>query len=56
MTLFTLDLAYFLLPYLGGMLVALGADFAFLFHVAAGFVLLSLPLAAATGPAGRRPR
>lgn len=42
MTLFTLDLAYCLMPYLGGMLVAFGAGFGVLFHVSLGFVILSL--------------
>jgi MFS family permease len=47
MTLFTLDLAYCLMPYLGGLLIAFGFRFATLFHVAAGFVILSLALIAA---------
>jgi hypothetical protein len=44
MTLFTMDVAYFLVPYLGGMLLAFGAGFAILFYLAAGFVMLSLAL------------
>jgi len=48
---FTLDLAYFLLPYLGGTLLAFGAQFGVVFYVGAGFVLLSLALATGlTGP------
>jgi len=47
MTLFTLDLAYCLMPYLGGLLIALGFLFAVLFHIAAGFVILALALVAA---------
>lgn len=46
MTLFTLDLAYCLMPYLGGMLVAFGAGFGVLFHVSLGFVALSLVMIA----------
>jgi MFS family permease len=46
LTLFTLDLAYCLMPYLGGMLVACGAGFASLFHVAAAWVIFSILLAA----------
>jgi len=42
MTLFAMDAAYFLMPYLGGMLIALGAGFAMLFYTAAGFVLLCI--------------
>ena len=37
-------MAYFLMPYLGGMLIALGAGFEVLFYSAAGVVLLSLVL------------
>lgn len=39
--LFTLDMAYFLLPYLGGLLITFGARFDLLFYVAAGFALCS---------------
>jgi len=38
------DGAFFLMPYLGGMLITQGARFGVLFYVAAGFVLLSLLL------------
>ena len=41
LSLFTLDMAYFLMPYLGGLLIAFGAGFGLLFYVASGFVLLS---------------
>jgi MFS family permease len=44
LSLFTLDMAYFLMPYLGGLLIAFGAGFGLLFYVAAGFVVLSLTL------------
>ena len=44
LNLFTLDMAYFLMPYLGGMLITLGAGFEVLFYSAAGVVLLSLLL------------
>jgi len=44
LNLFTLDMAYFLMPYLGGMLIVLGAGFEVLFYSAAGVVLLSLVL------------
>lgn len=43
-TLLTLDGAYFILPYLGGGLLALGLTFGFLFYAAAGFMLSSLLL------------
>jgi len=42
--LFTLDLAYFLLPYFGGVFIAFGGGFYLLFYGGAGFVLLSLVL------------
>lgn len=42
MTLFTMDMAYFLTPYLGGTFVALGAGFDVLFFIAAGIVALAL--------------
>jgi MFS family permease len=44
LTLFTLDAAYFLVPYLGGALIAWGAGFQILFYIAGGFVILSLAL------------
>jgi MFS family permease len=47
MTLFTMDVAYFLTPYLGGTFVALGAGFDVLFFVAAGIVALALSSAMA---------
>jgi len=48
----TLDLAYFLLPYLGGTVLAFGAEFDLLFYGAAGFVLFSLGIV--SGLAGRQ--
>lgn len=47
LTLFTLDAAYFLTPYLGGTLIAFGAAFSVLFYAGAAFTLLSLTLIAA---------
>jgi len=47
MTLFTMDVAYFLTPYLGGTLVALGGGFDVLFLIAAGIVALALSLSMA---------
>lgn len=44
LTLFTLDMAYFLMPYLGGILITLGVGFAVLFYAGAGFLALSLAL------------
>jgi hypothetical protein len=45
MTLFTMDVAYFLVPYLGGVIIAFGTGFDVLFYMAAGFVALSFALA-----------
>lgn len=44
LTLFTMDAAYFLMPYLGGTLITLGAEFSILFYNASGFILLALML------------
>ena len=44
MTLLIMDAGYFLTPYLGGMLITLGADFGILFYTAAGFTLACLAL------------
>lgn len=44
LTLFALDGGYFLLPYLGGSLIALGAGFETLFYLAAGSSLVTLAL------------
>jgi len=46
MTLFTLDVAYCLVPYLGGMIIAFGAGFDVLFYLAGVFVILTLALIA----------
>lgn len=46
MTLFAMDAGYFITPYLGGMLITLGADFSLLFYLAAGFTLICLALIA----------
>ena len=44
MTLFTMDVAYCVVPYLGGMIIAFGAGFDVLFYLTAGFVMLALAL------------
>jgi len=44
LTMFTMDAGYFLMPYLGGIIIAFGAGFDILFYVSAGFILLSLSL------------
>ena len=44
MTLFAMDAGYFLMPYLGGLLITLGAGFGMLFYAAAGFILIGLAL------------
>lgn len=44
MTLFTMDVAYFAVPYLGGLIIASGAGFDILFYLAAGFASMSLAL------------
>jgi len=50
LTLFTLDAGYFLLPYIGGSFLALGAGFEMLFYLGAGWVLLTLALTLGLGP------
>lgn len=42
LTLFTLDAGYFIMPYVGGIIIAFGARFDFLFFISAGFILVSL--------------
>ena len=44
LTLFTMDAGYFIMPYLGGIIIAFGAGFDILFYISAGFILLSLSL------------
>ncbi|MBA4398005.1 MAG: MFS transporter [Syntrophus sp. (in: bacteria)] len=44
LAMFTMDAGYFLMPYLGGIIIAFGAGFDILFYVSAGFILLSLSL------------
>lgn len=44
MTLFAMDSAYFITPYLGGMVIAAGAGFHVLFYIAAGFAIVALAL------------
>jgi MFS family permease len=42
LTLFALDAGYFVTPYLGGLLITMGAGFDILFYMGAGYVVLSL--------------
>lgn len=42
LTMFTMDAGYFIMPYMGGMIIAFGAGFDVLYYIGAGFVLLSL--------------
>ena len=44
LTMFTMDAGYFIMPYLGGIIIAFGAGFDILFYISAGFILLSLSL------------
>lgn len=46
LSLFMMDMAYFLIPYLGGSLLAFGAGFGVLFYIAAGWLVLALGLSA----------
>lgn len=46
LTLFTMDSAYFITPYLGGMVITAGAGFNALFYIAAFFAILALALMA----------
>jgi len=39
-----MDVAYFVVPYSGGMIITFGAGFDVLFYLAAGFVMLSAAL------------
>jgi len=45
MTMFTLDLGYFIMPYMGGLLIALGMGFSILFYAGAGFAALAAVIA-----------
>jgi len=54
LTLFTLDGGYFLLPYLGGSLVALGSGFETLFYLGAGSALVTLALSLGLEPRWKR--
>jgi len=42
LTMFTMDAGYFIMPYMGGMIIAFGAGFDVLYYIGAGFILLSL--------------
>jgi len=50
MTVFTMDVAYFLVPYLGGTIIAFGGPFSFLFYLAAGFLILAVTLISTLAP------
>jgi len=54
MTLFTMDAAYFLMPYAGGTLIALGSGFDILFYLAAGHIGLASILMTALGRRGTK--
>jgi len=45
LTLFTLDAAYFIMPYVGGLIITFGAGFDVIFFLSAGFIIFSLLLA-----------
>ncbi|MEN6620304.1 MAG: MFS transporter [Smithella sp.] len=42
LTLFTMDAGYFIMPYTGGLIIAVGCKFNILFYLAAAFILFSL--------------
>jgi len=46
LALFAMDMAYFLMPYFGGSLIAFGVEFGTLFYVAAGWTALALVISA----------
>jgi MFS family permease len=45
LTLFAMDAGYFIMPYIGGIIIAFGTGFDILFYVSSGFIFLSLFLA-----------
>ncbi|MDQ5986226.1 MAG: hypothetical protein CSYNP_01945 [Syntrophus sp. SKADARSKE-3] len=49
MAMFTLDAGYFIMPYIGGMLIASGAGFSSLFYVSAGFACAAFLIVLALG-------
>ena len=49
MAMFTLDAGYFIMPYIGGMLIAAGAVFSILFYVSAGFACAAFLIVLAIG-------
>lgn len=53
LTLFAMDLGYFLTPYIGGMLIAMGASFGSLFYLAASDIALALLLVIVLTKRGR---
>ena len=40
-----MDAGYFIMPYMGGIIIAFGTGFDILFYIGSGFILLSLFLA-----------
>jgi len=44
LTLFTMDTGYFIMPYMGGMIIAFNVGFDILYYISAGFIFLSLSL------------
>jgi MFS family permease len=49
MAMFTLDAGYFIMPYIGGLLIAFGAGFSILFYVSAGFACAAFLIVLALG-------
>jgi MFS family permease len=54
LSMFCMDITYFVVPYLGGILIALGAGFGILFYLCAGYAVLSLILVTNLLPRGSR--
>jgi hypothetical protein len=49
-----MDVAYFLVPYLGGIIIALGAGFGILFYLCAGYTVIALILLTKMLPRGEQ--
>ena len=54
LSMFCMDVAYFVVPYLGGILIALGAGFGILFYLCVGYAVISLILVTNLLPRGSR--
>ena len=54
-TLFTMDMAYFLVPYIGGIIIALGAGFDALFYIATGYIMIAVVLVVALSHHHKKP-